>query len=351
MVPRRRAVAPPSARSMRTNVHGPLSRPPVEPKGDPVLTGARRDFLGSGREGRWKGQIADGARFAPVSAPDAPMEWEALVASVSRFGLSPREAALYLSLLRRGRASASELAREIRIDRVLGYRVLDSMRARGIVETTAERPRRYAAVAPAAILERVLRERRRSLQDDERAAKDLSERLAPLARTLPGAGTRYQVLVGERRVYDYLREMIERASAEICVMMTHRSLRESLAIGLQERLGPFLRAGGRFRMLVEAHPQLQQLARRFGRTLRRFPHAEIRQRPELSIRMTIIDQSEALVFVVPDAHDRRSQQVAIWADSASFVSGQRLHFEALWKDAPPVPSVPRVARRTAAVDR
>src|SRR5271169_415672 len=106
------------------------------------------------------------------------MEWSELVASLARFGLPEREAKLYLAALRRGRATARELTRDATVDRVLGYRILDAMRAQGLMEVTAERPRRYAPLTPSALLDRDLRNRRTRLQEAETLAKELAEHLA-----------------------------------------------------------------------------------------------------------------------------------------------------------------------------
>jgi sugar-specific transcriptional regulator TrmB len=270
--------------------------------------------------------------------PISTVDWDELIRSLGRFGLGAREASLYLALLRRGRATASELAREVRVDRVVGYRILDTMKGRGIVEVTAERPRRYAPAPPAALFERVLRERRASLEADETSAGELARRLAEFSASITAGGARYQVLTGEARVYDYLREMVGRAKEEIDVMLTHRSLRESLEFGLQNRIGGHLASGGRFRLMLESDPRLHQLEARFKRVLRRFPRAEIRELSPQPSRLTIVDRSEVVVFLVPEARERRTEQIAIWSDSPAFVAGQRHYFDVVWASAAPVVS-------------
>ncbi|MCI4370782.1 MAG: hypothetical protein L3J81_05595, partial [Thermoplasmata archaeon] len=179
------------------------------------------------------------------------MEFEELVGSVARFGLTDREARLYLALLRKGRASARELAHEAGLDRVLGYRMLDALRARGVVEATAERPRRYAAVPPRALFERSLRERAAMLAQDEALATTLAETLPTLVREVNDEAPRFQVLQGTPAIFAYLREMLRRAQEEVCAMVTHRALRGSVDYGLPVELPRLLKGGGRFRLIVE----------------------------------------------------------------------------------------------------
>jgi HTH-type transcriptional regulator, sugar sensing transcriptional regulator len=273
------------------------------------------------------------------------MEWHELLESIQRFGLHEREAALYLALLRRGRATARELARETHLDRVLGYRMLDAMRARGIVEVTAERPRRYAAVPPRAFFERSLRERRVALTQDEALAHELTERLPELVAEAPANAPRFQVLTGTGVLYAYLREMMGRAREDIAVMVTWRSLRESVRFGTHSGLLQFMNAQGRFRLMVEADPRIQTLLKRFASVARKFHSAEVRQFYPQPIRLTIIDRSEALLFLVPEAHGRHVEQVGVWTDNAEFVAGQLLVFNTMWERAGPArPSKPPAAR-------
>jgi sugar-specific transcriptional regulator TrmB len=270
-----------------------------------------------------------------VSRPrgEPAAEWNELVASLGRFGLSEREALLYLASLRRGRATARELTRDVGLDRVLGYRILDGLRARGVVEVTAERPRRFAPVDPRALVERDLRGRRATLANDERLGMGLAEALATAAAPAAAGAPRYQVLAGEGRVYDGLREMVERARERIDVMLTFRSLRSSLAHDLQGRVADFLRRGGHVRLLLEDDPRLRPTLARFRRSLRGNRRAEIRLLDPQPGRLTVVDGGEAVVFLVAAAPDRRVEEVAVWTDNPEFVSAQSQHFERSWAAA------------------
>jgi sugar-specific transcriptional regulator TrmB len=261
------------------------------------------------------------------------MEFEELVGSVARFGLTDREARLYLALLRKGRASARELAHEAGLDRVLGYRMLDALRVRGVVEVTAERPRRYAAVPPRALFERSLRERATSLAQDETLATTLSETLPTLVRDLNDAAPRFQVLQGTPAIFAYLREMLRRAQEEVCAMVTHRALRGSVDYGLPVELPRLLKGGGRFRLIVESDPRVRNLVQRFAGVSRRHPLAELRQLSPQPTRLTIVDRAEAMLFLVPEARSGQIEELAVWTDNPAFVLGQLHYFNVVWEGA------------------
>ncbi|MCI4321404.1 MAG: hypothetical protein L3K18_08195 [Thermoplasmata archaeon] len=261
------------------------------------------------------------------------MEFEELVSSVARFGLSEREARLYLSLLRKGRASARELAHEAGVDRVLGYRMLDSLRARGIVEVTAERPRRYAAVPARALFERALRERASQLSEDQTLATTLAEHLPRLVREVEDSAPRFQVLQGTPAIFSYLGEMLRRAQEEVCAMVTHRALRGSVDYGLPVELPRLLKSGGRFRLIVESDARVRQLVQRFEKVARRYPLAELRQLSPQPTRLTIVDRAEAMLFLVPEARTGQVEELAVWTNNPAFVLGQLHYFNVVWDGA------------------
>jgi sugar-specific transcriptional regulator TrmB len=266
------------------------------------------------------------------------VEWNELLAAMGRFGFADREAKLYLLLLRRGRATARELTHDSEIDRVLAYRTLDAMRARGLVQTTAERPRRYVALPPRVLFERSLFERRRALEEDVALARELSQRLPEITESIAGGGPRFQLITGAAAIYPYLREMLRRAEKEVLVMITPKALRESAGFGLYEELPRLLKGGGKFRLLVEPDPRVVPLVRRFERAARRFPNSVVRGIAPQRARLTIVDQREALVFLVPEADNTSTDQIAVWTDTKDFVGAELAYFRAIWEHARRIPS-------------
>jgi hypothetical protein len=136
------------------------------------------------------------------------------------------------------------------------------------------------------------------------------------------------------------------------VMLTYRSLRESLDHELETIVGGFVRRGGRFRLLLEADPRWPATYARFRTALQRFPNAEVRLLPVQPSRLTIGDGAEALLFLVPELRDRTSDQVAVWTNEPGFVAGQLSFFESAWRSgqtALPTPNGPRARSRAAKV--
>jgi len=263
------------------------------------------------------------------------MDYRDLLTSMGRFGFAEREAKLYLLLLRLGRATARDLTRDSRMDRVLVYRTLDAMRARGLVQETAERPRKYVAIPSRVLFDRSLFERRRALEEDASLARELSVKLPQLTQTVIDGAPRFQVITGAAAVYPYLREMLRRCEREATVMITPRALRESSGFGVYEELPRLLRAGGRFQLIVERDPRIRPLVGRFLQTRKRFPNAEVRGLEQQRARFTVIDGKEALVFLVPEPGVRGVDEIAVWTDNRDFVRAQVSYFQTMWEMARP----------------
>jgi sugar-specific transcriptional regulator TrmB len=279
-----------------------------------------------------------------MSQDATPMDAGQLLEAMGRFGFQDREARLYLLLLRRGRATARALTLESGIDRVLAYRTLDGMRARGLVQITAERPRRYVALSPTVLLERSITERRRSLEEDVELARSLAEQLPQATAAILEGAPRFQLITGTAATYPFIREMLARAEHDVSVLMTYRAFRESVAARTFEPLVRFVRGGGKFRLVIEDDPRLPASLRPFEVARRRYPSVEVRTFGPQRARMTLVDAKEALVFVVPEANRSSLDEVALWTDTPDFARAQQAHFESVWERAKPAPG-PRWARR------
>ena len=121
-------------------------------------------------------------------------------------------------------------------------------------------------------------------------------------------------------------------------MITPKALRESAGLGLPDEPPRLLRGGGRFRLLVEPDPRATALVRRFRATSRRYPNGEVRAIAPQRARLTIVDQREALVFLVPEADGTSIDQIAGWTDTRVFVGAELAYFRAIWREARKFPA-------------
>src|SRR5213594_1820137 len=86
-------------------------------------------------------------------------------------GLTKHEAVAFLNLARLGAATAREVARVSGVNRVQAYRALDSLEARGLVEVTLDRPKRFASRAVDEVFDLLAEEKRLELEGLEAVRK------------------------------------------------------------------------------------------------------------------------------------------------------------------------------------
>src|SRR2546425_6388388 len=85
--------------------------------------------------------------------------------ALQRIGLSRYEALVFVNLARAGATTAGDVARVSGVNRVQTYRALEGLEARGLVEVTLDRPRRYAGPGINDVFEMIAGEKRPQLEE------------------------------------------------------------------------------------------------------------------------------------------------------------------------------------------
>lgn len=272
------------------------------------------------------------------------MEESELIGGLRRFGFHEREARLYVTLLTLGGATARDLIHDSKVDRVLTYRALELLRARGVVQTTAERPRRFLPVPASVVLDRHLQERKVGMEADLDLAGRLIDALPKAGSNAPVGTPRFQMVTGPSAVYRQLRDMVHRTHESLWTMITPKALRESWNAGLAEDAAHLIRARRELRMIIEPDPPVGGLVRRLLELRKLFPQVRVRGiRPQRS-RLAISDAREVMMFLIPEARAPGIEEVAVWTDSPEFVAAQSAYFESIWHHALPV-RLPRARNR------
>jgi sugar-specific transcriptional regulator TrmB len=86
---------------------------------------------------------------------------------LSKFGLSPNQSKVYLSLSKEGPTTASHLSRSLDIPRTEIYHLLKTLRQKGCIETIHEKPMRFGPVAVENFLEKTIDIEKRKIKNLE----------------------------------------------------------------------------------------------------------------------------------------------------------------------------------------
>lgn len=114
------------------------------------------------------------------------MRPEELARALESLGLTGKEAAAYLCLVKNGASTAHRVSEDLRVQYPAVYRILQSLQGKGWIEVSNERPNRYRARPPRIVAE----EARQGRADDLVAAAEvvgaLEESMSPKNRDTDG---------------------------------------------------------------------------------------------------------------------------------------------------------------------
>ena len=103
------------------------------------------------------------------------MSEETIKKVLNEFGLTNREAEVYIFLAKHGVHKGGEISKQTRMPKALVYRILKSLEKKGVVESTLESPARFTAVPFEAILEMNIKAKREEAALIEKRKNSLLE--------------------------------------------------------------------------------------------------------------------------------------------------------------------------------
>lgn len=259
------------------------------------------------------------------------MKVSELIEAIRRIGLSQYEASIFVNLARAGEVTAGELARATGINRVQTYRALESLEARGLVEVTVERPRRFAVRAIQDAFDMIADEKRAELELVEATRRQVLDTWMRFTkgRASP-ASTRLQVIKGRTQIYRALRKAVAEADREVLAFTTMKGLQRSYRAGINESLVAAMKRGVKARLIMDIEPSNRPLAATVAR------YVPLRHSEGQRGRFILVDRTSILAFLIQDeATIRGEAETAIWTNSADFVKAHREFFEKAWSSGTP----------------
>jgi len=251
--------------------------------------------------------------------------------ALQRIGLSRYEALVFVNLARAGAATAGDVARASGVNRVQTYRALEGLEARGLVEVTLDRPRRYAARALQDVFDMIADEKKAELEKLDAVRKMLLEEWPKISgRTREPPSVRLQVIKGRAQIYRTLRQFVASSREEVLAFTTTKGLQRSYRAGINEVLVEAMRHGVKPRLLADVDATNQVLMARVAKVV------PLRHVDRQRARFIIVDRESILAFLIQDERTIRGEgETALWTNSPDFVKAHRDFFEKAWAAAVP----------------
>ena len=257
--------------------------------------------------------------------------------ALQRIGLSRYEALVFVNLARAGATTAGDVARASGVNRVQTYRALEGLEARGLVEVTLDRPRRYAARAINEVFDMIADEKRSELEKLDAIRRTFLEawpKLSGRAREAPTV--RLQVIKGRAQIYRTLQQFVSGAKGEVLAFTTTKGLQRSYRAGINEALLAAMRRGVKARLAADIDETNEVLMARVSK------YVPLRHVDRQRARFIIVDRESILAFLIQDEKTLRGDgETALWTNSPDFVKAHLEFFEKSW--ATGIPARRRIA--------
>jgi sugar-specific transcriptional regulator TrmB len=266
---------------------------------------------------------------------------------LNELGLSINEVKLYLYLSKSGTQKAIEISKNLQMHKVEVYRFLKNLENKGLVESTLERPIRFAAAPFEEVLDDLISKRRKTITElEERREKILGQWKSMNMEKMSTTSERFVVLSGRENVYLRILNLVRHAQREILGITTDVGLLHGerdgiLSQGIAEEAERSRAFPVCARLLTPVTLENVEIAESLERMLRDHQVGiDIRHfgtNTKFGPRLVIKDDDEAVVFLTPKYMSAAGQkETGLWTNSNAVVSALQALFEGMWKESKPL---------------
>jgi sugar-specific transcriptional regulator TrmB len=272
---------------------------------------------------------------------EGEMSQEKVLKTLVSLGLTLWEAKVYIFLSKRGSTRVKDASKALKISKQRLYPILKSLKSKGIVNSTLERPARFSAVPFEKVLDSFLKAK---IDQAQRIQKNKSELLEDwqsiaLAKSESSPG-KFTVIEGRLYIYSKIQQMMQNTKEQISFVATVPSLARADLYGLfDSAFNHPSRSKIKFRFLTDLS---EQNANAIKALLRQKPKSVFSlegRTPDLGLklcpRMVIRDREETVFFIDSGIGKFESEQddVCLWTNCKSLVCAFLAMFEDLWRNS------------------
>lgn len=141
------------------------------------------------------------------------------------FGLTDKETEVYVYLAKQGAQKTSHIAKALKANKGLVYRILKSLEQKELVEVTLESPTRYIAVPFEKLIDNYIKSKREEAALVEESKQDLLSDWKKISQPeLESPLERFSVIEGEKKVFHKISQMVKETKKEFVSIATTNGL-------------------------------------------------------------------------------------------------------------------------------
>jgi sugar-specific transcriptional regulator TrmB len=268
-------------------------------------------------------------------APPFPLE------QLQSLGLTKSQAQAYLTLVRLGRATALQIAREANLQRTEIYRLMEELTSLGLVESTLDKPRRFRASEFCKSIPALAQKIAARYENVVSGSKQLATKLEELAASVRGEiRPSIHVMTGFDRIKEEFMESLEETKQEVWIAMSAAQLARPTV----EYVGELSKAIAARELKVRA---VVQVDRSSLSLLKNLPAcSETRQLSTLDLFFYGFDSHTVCIGMTP-AQIRTPVPTYLRVVNYPLASAMRSFFNTLWNQAIPSGTQTAVLRQSA----
>lgn len=139
-----------------------------------------------------------------------------LKAILLNFGLSEKEAQLYIFLGKHSPLGIGTISKQLRMHKGQVYRLLKNLQKKGLVEASLEYPTRYLTVPFEKVIDGFVKSRREEIALIEKEKNDLLDEWKNIRKIeLDSSIERFNVIEGEKKIFHKISQMIKETKEEL----------------------------------------------------------------------------------------------------------------------------------------
>ncbi len=253
------------------------------------------------------------------------------------FGLSEKEAQLYLHLLKYGPKPPSLLAKSLKTYREDVYRTLQGLVNKGMVKPSLETPTVYAAVELDIALDTALKKHETELHQMEIRKRELEELSQQQLFRPSDEFSKYKIIKSIRELVATVTPIVNSSESEFLVFCHEPAMVVSSLYGINEAAKMLIDRGGNVRGITNISYQMIELVQQ-----RLNDGEDIRHFGGRGIFFCVFDRKISISAINPDV---RSISLAepikgLWTDDPMYAQYLVSTFELLWEQS--VPAAQRI---------
>jgi sugar-specific transcriptional regulator TrmB len=252
------------------------------------------------------------------------------IARLIGFGLSEKEAGVYLHLLKYGPKTPSPLAKSLKTYREDVHRTLTSLIEKGMVKPSLDSPTVYAAVDLDTALESALKKQESELREMAARKRELQE-LAKQQRFRPSDDvTTFKILKSLKELFAAVIPLIDSMQEEWLVAVPAPAATLASLFGINDAASEFIKRGGKVRVIVDiSYPIIDAVREMIG------IGEQVRHIDEHGITFVVFDRKITMSAINAEiSRFSLSQPIAaLWTDDPTYAQYLASTFEMLWSQA------------------